>query len=136
MKSGLSSYILDTDIIIYWMNNKYPNIRRKIENIPDDNIFISAITVAELYFGAYNSSRVQENCQLLDELVPELNVISFDKECGKTFGKIKSDLKSKGEIINDSDLFIASIVLTRKLILVTNNDKHFKRIKGIKLENW
>ena len=122
----MNNYLLDTDIIIYWMNDKYPSIQDKMENIPLERIFVSAITIAELYFGAYNSSRVKENCRLLDELVPELNVVPLNAECGKTFGKIKTDLKIQGEIINDSDLFIASIVITKKLILdwVLNRVEH------------
>ena len=55
---------------------------------------------------------------------------------GKIFGKIKADLKKEGKIINDSDLFIASIAISNKMRLVTNNDKHFKRIEDLKIENW
>jgi len=130
------SYLLDTDIMIYWLNNKYPGIQKKIKETPDHQIFVSSITIAELYFGAYNSSKIDENCQLLEELVPELNILWFDEDCGKIFGEIKTELKKSGELINDSDLFIASTALKNKLCLVTNNQKHFTRIKNLRIENW
>lgn len=130
------SYLLDTDIIIYWLNDAVPNIRNKINTIANDEIYISSITVAELYFGAYYSSQVIKNIELLNEFSSELNILNLDTECGKIFGKIKADLKKEGKIINDSDLFIASIAISNKVRLVTNNDKHFKRIEELHIENW
>ncbi len=130
------SYLLDTDIIIYWLNDAIPNIRNKINSIANDEIYISSITVAELYFGAYYSSQVIKNIELLNEFTSELNILHLDTECGKIFGKIKADLKKEGKIINDSDLFIASIAISNKMRLVTNNDKHFKRIEELHVENW
>lgn len=64
-------YLLDTDIVIYWLKNKFPKINQRIKETSDDCIFISSITVAELYFGAYNSSKKQENIRLIDELLNE-----------------------------------------------------------------
>lgn len=130
------SYLLDTDIIIYWLNNAYPSIQHRIKTIDNENIFISSITVAELYFGAYNSSKIEDNIKLLDEFTAEIKILPLNKNSGKIFGKIKSELKKTGEIINDSDLFIASIALHNNLCLVTNNEKHFNRIPELAIENW
>jgi len=129
-------YLLDTDIIIYWLKNKYPQINNKIEEAGDSRIFISSITVAELYYGAYHSSKPKENYQLINELVTEINVLNFDAEAGEQFGKIKTDLKRTGKIINDSDLFIAASAICRDMILITNNEKHFQRIENLKIQNW
>ena len=130
------SYLLDTDIIIYLLNDTFSSIRNKINSIPNDEIYLSSITIGELYFGAYYSSQLIKNIELLNEFTSELNILYFDTECGKIFGKIKADLKRKGEIINDSDLFIASIAIHNKMRLVTNNDRHFRRIEDLKIENW
>lgn len=129
-------YLIDTDIIIYWLKDKYPKIKERIEKIEDSRIFISSITVAELYFGAYNSSKVDANLKLINELIREINVLNFDSKSGEHFGKIKTDLKSKGEILNDSDIFIASTAISNDLVLVTNNEKHFQRIKNLNIQNW
>ncbi len=130
------NYLLDTDIIIYWLKNKYPQISDRINLINKECIYISSITVAELYYGAFNSKRKDENISLIDELLANINTINFDENNGKKFGYIKADLKSKGQIINDSDLFIAATAISNNMILVTNNEKHFKRIIVLKTENW
>ncbi|MCH8292089.1 PIN domain-containing protein [Candidatus Poribacteria bacterium] len=134
--STKTGYLIDTDIIIYWLAKKYPQIHQKMTQIDESQIFLSSVTVAELYFGAYNSSKPDENCELLDELTSELKIISFDGKAGVIFGKVKADLKKKGEIVSDSDLFIASTAISQNLTLVTNNERHFRRIDGLKIENW
>lgn len=130
------NFLLDTDIIIYLLNEIYPELQKKLSSIPENEISISSITVAELYFGAYNSSRVDENIQLLQDLLSELRILYLDEDSGRIFGKIKADLKKRGEIINDSDLFIASIAIRNGIRLVTNNVRHFSRVEGLKIENW
>lgn len=130
------NFLLDTDIIIYLLNETYPELQKKLSSIPENEISISSITVAELYFGAYNSSRVDENIQLLQDLLSELRILYLDEDSGRIFGKIKADLKKRGEIINDSDLFIASIAIRNGIRLVTNNVRHFSRVEGLKIENW
>jgi tRNA(fMet)-specific endonuclease VapC len=129
-------YLLDTDTVIFWLKERYPQINRKIETLEPDCLFISTVTVAELYFGAYNSSRIGENVGLIDELVSEIQVASLGLEAGKLFGRKKADLKRKGEILPDSDLFIAAIAIANGLVLVSNNERHFSRIGELRLENW
>jgi len=135
MNSG-KAYLLDTDIVIYWLKNKYPKINKKIKRIDDESIFISSISVAELYFGAFNSARPGENKQLINELLEKINVVHFDESAAECFGEIKYLLKSKGNIISDSDLFIAAAAISNNLVLVTNNERHFKRIDNLEITNW
>ncbi len=129
-------FLVDTDIIIYWLNNKYPQIDQQISVVGDDKIFLSSITVAELYYGAYNSSKPEKNLKLVNELILDINVINFDPKAGEQFGNIKAGLKKTGKIINDSDLFIAATAISNNMILVTNNEKHFHRMNNLKIENW
>lgn len=134
--SSTTNYLVDTDIVIYWLTNKYPCLQQRIETIGADRIWLSAITIAELYFGAGNSARPFENCGLLDELLVEIQVIPFTERTGLVFGRIKAALKKKGEILNDSDLFIAATAISRNLTLVTNNVRHFQRIAELRIEQW
>ncbi|MGD2087947.1 MAG: PIN domain-containing protein [Candidatus Aminicenantes bacterium] len=135
MKRG-KTYLLDTDIVIYWLKNKYPKINKKIKKIDDERIFISSISVAELYFGAFNSAKQEENKRLIDELLEKINVIHFDESAAECFGEIKYLLKSQGNIISDSDLFIAAAAVSNNLVLVTNNERHFERIVKLEITNW
>jgi tRNA(fMet)-specific endonuclease VapC len=129
-------FLIDTDIIIYWLKNKYPSIDRRIKRAGKKAVFISSITVAELYFGAYNSSKKKENLAVTEGLLSKINIVPFDENAGKYFGEIKASLKRKGRIISDPDIFIAATAFSNNLILVTNNGAHFSRIENLAIENW
>lgn len=100
------------------------------------HVAISFITLSELYYGAYKSQKVQENLAALKNLELKLKMVESSKEICKAFGKLKAELAREGKIIDDADLFIACCVLKSNRVLVTNNEKHFSRIKGLKIENW
>ena len=89
-----------------------------------------------MYYGAYKSQRVDANLHLIRQLTDQLNVIESDEAISEMFGEMKATLEKAGTIIDDADLFIAACAKVHGLALVTNNVKHFKRIKGLKLENW
>ena len=128
-------YILDTDICIYWLKGN-EHIEHKILSGGIDNIFVSFITVSELYYGAYKSERVDENLTMMRKLTDRINVVESDDAISETFGKLKASLENDGLIIDDADMFIAACALVHRLTMVTNNTKHFKRIKGLKFDNW
>ncbi len=129
------SYLLDTDICIYWMKN-IRSIQDKISQIGWEKIYICNITVAELYFGAYNSHRVAENLIRVQEFIQNIEVIYLDDRAGQKFGELKASLRKMGQPVADFDLLIASIALTKNYSLVTNNTRHYHRIPELKLENW
>ena len=130
------AYLLDTDIVIYWLTDRFPQIQEQIDRLDRSDIFFSAIGVAELYFGARNSDHPQDNQELIDELVSWVIVLEFDHAAGALFGRIKAELKQSGKPINDSDLFIAATAISHNLVLVTNNLRHFERIPFLQIENW
>ena len=128
-------YILDTNICIYLLNGN-----KKIESkIKSTGIYSFAITyavLAELYYGAYNSGRVRENVSRIDDFKRNLTILQEDAESSRLFGKIKAELKSGENLIEDFDLLIASIALANDCTIVTNNESHFKRIKNLSVVNW
>lgn len=130
------AYLLDTDIVIYWLTNRFPQVQTRIDAVDPGDICLSAITVAELYFGAENSGNPRQNRDLVDELVAWVTVIDFDAAAGVEFGRIKANLRRAGQPLADSDLFIAATAISHNLTLVTNNLRHFERIALLHLENW
>ncbi len=72
----------------------------------------------------------------MDEFISVFTVLPFEKADAKVYGVIVADLESKGQIIGGNDLFIAAHALSRKLILVTNNEKEFSRVDGLRIDNW
>jgi predicted nucleic acid-binding protein len=128
-------YLLDTDICVYWLKGN-EHIEQKILSVGLDNVALSFLNVSELYYGAYKSQRVDANLLLIRQLTGQLNVIESDEAISEMFGEMKATLEKAGTIIDDADLFIAACAKVHGLSLVTNNVKHFRRIKGLKLENW
>ena len=128
-------YLLDTNICIYLINGE-EKLKQKIREIGIYSISISNATLAELYFGAYNSKKVNENLERIDIFKKNLTVFSDNDASAKTFGQFKSKLKREGKIIEDFDILIASVAFVNKCILVTNNTNHFERLDEIEVENW
>jgi tRNA(fMet)-specific endonuclease VapC len=128
-------YLLDTDTCIYWLNGREV-VRNKILSIGLSNVSICSISVAELYYGAYNSSRVEGNLTRAEIFIQNITVFPLNNGSLKLFGELKAQLRKLGQPVADFDLLIASVALAEKLILVTNNTRHYERITDIKLENW
>jgi tRNA(fMet)-specific endonuclease VapC len=128
-------YLLDTDICVYWLNGNKA-IEKKAMHVGLGNIAISFITLSELYYGAYKSQKLNQNLEALKNLESKLTKINSNKKICSEFGKLKSELEREGQIIDDADLFIACCAQETNRVMVTNNEKHFHRITGLKVENW
>jgi len=129
------NYLLDTNICIYLINGNNLLIN-KVKEIGIFSIGISNATLAELYFGAYNSKHIKENLQNISAFKRNLTIYSDSSGSAKIFGEAKAKLKASGCMIEDFDILIASIAIANNCILVTNNIDHFERIDAIQLENW
>jgi len=130
----LKKYLLDTNICIYFIKGLY-NLDKKIESAKPENCFISEITVAELKFGVENSEYPDKNRKVLADFLEGIKIIPVFNSLDH-YAKEKARLKKLGEAIDDFDLLIGSTAVTNNLTVVTNNRKHFDRIKDIKIKNW
>jgi tRNA(fMet)-specific endonuclease VapC len=128
-------FLLDTDTCVYLLNGN-PSLKKKVEEVGVFSLAISNSVLAELYFGAYNSKKVEDNLKRINLFKKNLTILSDSQESALRFGKIKADLRSKGKIIEDFDILIASIAIVSSCILITNNTDHFERIDDLQLENW
>ena len=128
-------YCLDTDILIeYFRGNEA--IKGKIEHLTaEDKLGLVWLTVYEFFKGIFVSEKLEEE-KFLRELVESSLFLEPSYEAAKIGGEIYAGLRKEGKLINDADILIASTVKAHNAILVTNNDKHFSRIQGLKIENW
>lgn len=129
------SYLLDTDMCIYWLNG-WQSVKDKLLTAGWVQVAISVITQAELYYGAHNSSRVTENLKRADDFVKQLPILPLHESTLKRFGALKAQLRQSGQPLPDFDLLIASAALVENRVLVTNNTRHYQRIPDLQLENW
>ena len=130
-------FLLDTNTISYFFR-KNPQVTQKISTIKDPNTLLScSIVASELLFGALqNLSKKDSLIQFYNIFFQKVEIVDYDLKAAQVFAKIKTELSLKGQLIEDFDLMIATICLTNKLTLVTNNIKYFSKIQNLKLEDW
>ena len=131
-------YLFDTNICIYLINKKFEYLIDRVEKYGIENIGISSITIAELEYGIAKSSspHKEENRVALLEFLLPFKFIDFNQNDAYEYGRIRQDLQLQGKIIGNMDILIGSQAVSRELILVTNNEKEFKRIENLEIENW
>lgn len=129
--------ILDSDIIIAY----FRNISKAVEII--DNLILekthlktTIFNVAELYKGAYLSSKVEENIKQIEEFLENITIIEFSVQDSIKFAQISAELRKKGEKIGDFDELIASIAINNKETIYTRNINHYERIPQLLYKNW
>ena len=132
----MNQYLLDTNICIYIINKKPEEVYQRFKKVNLDNIFISTISEYEIKYGVEKSQKSDNNKKIVNEFLGFLNILPFDSESASIAGSIRNTLEKKGQIIGPYDLLIASQALAKDIVLVTNNEKEFKRIKNLKVENW
>lgn len=116
------------------MKGKF-DLEAKFDKVSSEDCFISEITLAELKFGVAKSEKPEKNSKALDNFLSGVQVLPIFHSLD-FFAKEKARLQKAGTPIDDFDLLIGATSVTHKLTMVTNNLSHFKRIKGIKLEDW
>jgi tRNA(fMet)-specific endonuclease VapC len=129
----MKKYLIDSDILIYFLKGKQEVVER-LSQIPIDDLYISRINYTELIYGAYNSSKINQNLKVIEPFLDSFKVLEFTKTSSLVFAKEKARLKKNGNIIADMDLMIASIAIENDCTLISNNIKHFDRVRNLELE--
>jgi tRNA(fMet)-specific endonuclease VapC len=129
-------YMLDTDVCVYYARKKSPQILARVNNCSPGDLVISPITYGELRFGAENSAQPAAAAKMLDEFTMAVPVVPLDRQVAEYYGKFRLHPQRKGNIIGANDLWIAAHCLQLGLTLVTNNEKEFRRIPNLAIENW
>ncbi len=130
----MKGYLLDTSICVFLLRGKR-SIEERLNEIDENECYITDAVVAELLFGAYYSDRVEDNLRQVEAFVEEMNIIPFH-ETVHTFAKERTALWKAGKKIDDFDLLIGSAAKAKGLVVVTHNRKHFEHIEGISIEDW
>jgi tRNA(fMet)-specific endonuclease VapC len=130
-------YLLDTDMCIYLLNG-HRRVKARVAQVGIAALAVAIPTVGELYFGAYNSARIEANIMRVRAFLssPAPQVLLIDELAAEQFGRFKALLRRAGRPIGDIDLCIAGVAVRHRLTVVTNNTEHFARIPDLSLENW
>jgi tRNA(fMet)-specific endonuclease VapC len=126
--------LFDTDVCIEILRGNERIIRQRSDY--DGDIAVSFMSAAELYYGAEKSNMPADNKVLIEEFLLSVEIIHTDLDILEKFGSIKERLENTGNTLADTDIFIASVALTKCDRLITGNVRHYNRIEELKIENW
>jgi tRNA(fMet)-specific endonuclease VapC len=129
-------YLLDTNVCVDYLNGRYPAVTRAIQKASPDDLCVSSIAVAELRYGAEKSMHRQRNHARLEVFLSEIPCVNFDREAASFYGRVRTALEKRGTLIGPYDLQIAAHALALGLVLVSDNTREFRRVKGLKIANW
>ena len=130
----MKSYLLDTNICIFYMKGKF-DLGQRLGAVAFENRFISEITLAELKFGVENSEQPLKNQRALHDFLMGVQLLPIVQALD-VFAKEKARLRKAGTTIDDFDLLIGATAVAHRLTLVSNNGRHLARFQGIELEDW
>ena len=128
-------YMLDTNICIYVIKSRPAGLRERFNSLADQ-LCISAITLAEIIYGAEKSARPVENLAIIEQFVARLDVLSFGERAATHYGQLRAELERAGHPVGIHDMMIGGHARSEGLTLVSNNLREFQRMEGLRLENW
>lgn len=129
-------YLLDTNICIYIQRQKPGEVLVHFQKLKAGDAAISVITWGELLYGAEKSQQRKKALQLLEEFKGLVPVLQMPENAGIAYGAIRASLESRGELIGNNDLWIAAHAKAAALTIITNNEREFHRVPGLKILNW
>lgn len=129
------AYLLDTDIVSDLVRHPQGRVAARIARAGEDSIAVSVIVAAELRYGAAKRGSSRLTAQL-NAILGRLPVLPLEPPTDEHYASIRAALESKGTPIGSNDLFIAAHARMQGLILVTDNTREFRRVPGLKTENW
>jgi len=129
-------YYLDTNICIYFLKGQYSRLLNMMMSHSPADIKIASMVKAELLYGAEKSKKKEENFEKVKKFLLPFEIIPFDDKATVEYSVIRANMERTGIVIGPNDLIIAATVLSHEGILVTNNEKEFRRVPGLTVENW
>ncbi len=129
-------FLLDTNICIYIRRKKPEEVLRRFRTLKQGEAALSVITFGELVYGAEKSAQRTAALELLRQLAQVLPVLGLPETAADAYGTMRAELERKGQMIGNNDLWIAAHAKAARLTLVTNNEREFRRVRGLKVENW
>jgi tRNA(fMet)-specific endonuclease VapC len=132
----MKRYMLDTDMCSYIIKEHPESVHQRFQKLAMEQLCISVITYAELVYGVERSSSKRVNRPIIEDFARHLDVVDWDTDAADHYGVIRAELEAAGTPIGAMDMMISAHAKSLKAVLVTNNQKHFTKVKGLKIENW
>jgi tRNA(fMet)-specific endonuclease VapC len=131
-----NKYLLDTNICIYIAKYQPQSVRERFQQHHFSDLYLSVITLGELRFGAEKSQSKDKAMKVVQTLAKTMQIADLDEKVAVHYGDIRQQLQKKGQIIGNNDLWLAAHARANDWVMVTNNEKEFLRVDGLRVENW
>jgi tRNA(fMet)-specific endonuclease VapC len=128
-------YLLDTNIASYIIKGNVPAVRHRLVKVPMPQVAVSAVTEGELRYGVARRPDAALLRRVVEEFLLRVTILPWDSEAAQQYGQLRATLEREGRVMGNLDLMIGAQALASGLVLVTN-DQAFKRIEGLRLEDW
>lgn len=129
-------FMFDTNICIDLIRSRSPKLLRRLKRMRPDDICISSVTLSELEYGVAKSGAPEKNKLALAEFMTPIVVMPYDDQVAPHYGRIRAELEAHGTPIGSLDTMIAAHALSLGLTMVTSNEREFRRVPHLKVENW
>ena len=129
-------YLLDTNILIYVSKDRPDSIVKRLDKLDAGEAVMSVVSYGELCYGASRSAKPAATQKVINLIIGIFPILPLTKEAGLEYGKLRGQLAAKGAPIGPNDMWLAAQAKAESLILVTNNEREFRRVSGLKVENW
>jgi tRNA(fMet)-specific endonuclease VapC len=137
-----SGYLFDTDVLIAFLRGKNARLKKQMNDLlrRDIPVYMSIISLGELYLGAFKSDNTPKNMALVNSLKERLDLLELTEDTVMLYGEIEAVLEKSGQMIGDFDVLIASTAIRNDVTLVSGNERHFNRIVTLfgqlQFESW
>lgn len=137
-----SGYLFDTDVLIAFLRGKNARLKKRMNDLlrRDIPVYMSIISLGELYLGAFKSDNTPKNMALVNSLKERLDLLELTEDTVMLYGEIEAVLEKSGQMIGDFDVLIASTAISIDVTLVSGNERHFNRIVTLfgqlQFESW
>jgi len=132
----VTRYLLDTNACIEVIRGRSPRVLSRLKQCAPGTVALSSITLGELYYGVARSSDPTRNLLALTQFCAPLDLLPFDDRAAAAYGAVRQELERIGFPAGPLDTLIAAHALSAGTVLVTDNVREFRRVKGLTVENW
>ena len=129
-------YLLDTNVCVDYLTGRFQSVVERVQRSSPDELCVSSVVAAELRYGAEKSAHRRQNHARLEVFLTEMPVADFDARAASAYGRLRTELERAGAAIGPNDMLIGAHSVSLGLVLVTDNTREFRRIKGLRVENW
>ena len=128
-------YLLDTDIFSYMVNG-VPQVLERYAAVADQDVYLSVISHGEILFGVAKQQPGVSKQKRISYLLDQMSIALIDEDVARYYGKVRNALESSGKPIGPNNTWIAAHAMSLGATLVTGNVREYKRVAGLKVENW